>query len=619
MEIKVVHPLMLTCNNKGEITGIRILCLTIDAHDYCYINNADDAGDIIPFSRLRTLIIKKIVKKSVRNISMLDVRRDKKYRNVVWNFKQLCLLGASTIPVLRADGSMLNADVYAVIGDKFVTSTPREPIFFDYKGTAYTEEQLCSKYSDAANKIKQLKSYVYAPPKGIVQGLAFSNKLTLSWSYFSCDTKLLRAPLSDVEKREYVAYQLVLTAGTNVEVTPQGDYVWICDADNSLTSITAPSFCNIVIVHADKESMQTIVVSENVGRLEVDSTVLSRIMGMGEVQRLCLHAFTSEQPLPRPRLLSATPGGSTVAFYNIAIVEPYFEQVVDYSKDVYDVGYCCIQLGRQQSQHVYLPEAQNLRYSATLYTGVFRLTVNAAEFLRYMPNLSEWFSLSTAEITLAFDACKVRLAQIDMQASRYRRINLYLGGIGSKEEGIYTQVTLPKIKGIQLLRLSTDTTITEDIMGSSPIQEFEYQPTGGVYGPVSSTVVHAPVCLLVYYLEPDAPQKPLYLFGGVKTICFVCMKYSEDSFYGAAARNVHIHVPRGTKNNIHYSVYTQDDYEFEASNGDSRAFYCVKPYSPTQNRDITSVSCTRDITGLTRDTNRIKRLCDVIIIDDIDS
>lgn len=617
MELKVVHPLMITCNNKGDVIGIRILCLTIDAYDYFYAKNADDT-DIIPFSRLRTLIIKKIVKKSVRNISMLDVRRDKKYRNTVWNFKQFCLLGVSTIPVLRADGSMLNADVYAAIGDKYVTGTPREPIFFDYRGIAYTEEQLCGKYSDAAEKIRQLKAYVYKPPVGIVTGLEFSNKLALSWQYFHCDAKLLRTPLNDTEKREYAAYQLAPITGTELKVTPQGDYAWVCDTDACFTSITAPSFCNTVLVHTDKEGMQTLGVTENVARLEVNSTVLPRITGIGEVQRLCLHAVTSNQPLSRPRLISASPGGSAVAYYSVSIVEPYFEQVVDYSKDIYDTGYCCVQLGRQQSQHVFLPGAQNLRYAATLYTEAFRLTVNEARFLRYMPDLDEWFSLSTAEITLAFDACKVRLAQIDMQDSRYRRISLYFGGVGSKEEGVYTQVALPKVKGIQLLRLSTDTTVTEKITGNSLIQELEYQPAGGVYGPISSTEVHAPVDLLVYYLEPDAPQKPLYLFGGVKTICFVCVKYSEDNFYGAAARRVRIHVPHGMKNNINYNVYTQYDYEFEANNGDARAFYYIYPYSPTQNRDITSVRCTRDITWLTRDEDRIKRLCDLIIIDDID-
>lgn len=537
MNLRIMQPIMVICDKRGYIAAVRVLRLTVE------IERAADAVVRSPYklkqdmcySDFYTLGIKRIVWKSVHDVSFIDLSKDATLRERL--YKCGGVHGATDLPVQLATGEVKNTHLLAVIGSLYMGELMEVFGLVDYKGTMLTWDAACSCYPALEQKLYNLYN------RDAEQDDCWINNPHL-FGYFGYDDYWHDAKvyaLDDVEAMQrYLATRQLMKSNVRDIIVDRQSNGCICYRQLRLPtdSVVVPEFCTVAYVGSGCETEKwKFVGHSNLHQVEINADYAPTAAVLPRLHTYKLNTLYSIDKVPLPEFMAANPCVNGCAV-QIKIKQPFLEQERDYSQGIYDCDRFEIISGGQLFQHACVPGATNLRIEQTIKTEDLLLMVQEKRKKHYIRNQG----LGICVIGLAIASSAVRNILIKMRDVAYAETVICIDTeqyISSTQ----TQAVINLEKGIKTpVYLSVASGITPIVQGTA-IGTLHYQQHFKSKQQEQAHI-YAHVKTLIYYMADGSENVDLYMHGGVEHIILVNTRYNNCTSFEKGPR---IHVRKGER------------------------------------------------------------------------
>ena len=548
MLLCMIQPIAMICNRRGEMIGIRVVKVTADVLDKV----VPDAIPNMIYQDIRKVTIKRIVKKSVHTVSLLKTNRDVELRKRLYrDSKYGWIKGAVQLPVIRADGSVLYSHLYAVIGSKQgidgkKLGTPC--VYFDYKGTMYTQEQLREHDSAAADQVFKLYGHAH---KHDVHCCWINSPYCNKSAYMQDKTKAsLYSTLQDEQaKRDMAVHEMVQKETVSECVTLEvGEWTYTTMV-NKKALVSVPHGCSKVRVNSgtmSKEHEWRLHGTSDVANVQLRThTMPCELSGFDVLYTYICSAMKSPVPLSMPKMRTAPVGyGSTYAVYVSACT---YAPLIDLSENFYDGQEFTIGVEMQPSTKLIVPQASRTKVELSLDRPQFSLQINAPQYSGVFMSALFYSSLTVA---LSIDVRKTHALFIKLQDTKPTAHTVICLDSTIKVSA-ETQTAKATIHmgtvAVPYLTLTTASTLETTLQGTK-VDILEHCTTWAT-GRDAITHIYAQVDTLVCVMtETLAGKEHIYLHNGVHCVIFIYTNCAPDCRREICERMRPIlHVPVGSK------------------------------------------------------------------------
>lgn len=564
MLLRIVQPLLMICNQLGDVVGVRVVRLHIDAQpDYMLFSNArpsDKAkkhSEELLYTSFVTLKINKIIKESIHTISLTDMQHDVNLRRLVCRKGEI-LKGACHLPIQAYTGTVANAQLHAVIGSVDGGRVLDIQRIYDYKGTAYTLEEFKTKEPNAQLQMKRLtERHVCCYDRHASENerecfCCWTNSPNCNCAMSCQHNRFAFVLCSEAEVRQYEASKMLVNDETaqNTEITRSSSgYVYRVSNMKGIDTVRVPSFClKTAINTTDDTPTWKLIAHANMRHLEMETKYLPQRADLGHLYTFNIEARNGDAAVILPKLMTSAPWGYGSKFI-FSMEDPFASSnEIDFASWLYDCSLFNVTLGRNPWGNVHIPGAIALSYTGTVVTRNFMLTIHEPQKKYYFT--SDGNDLCT--IGLGMNAARTERILLTWRHTEYQRIAVCTSNteLCNKQ----TQVVLNFEKPIAK-RLHLDVTTEQVTTVRAPyIEVLEYYQMF-LSGKRGDTHVYSRVNTLVICLNNASAYSDLYLYEGVKNVALVFMgdlalvneaqraQRLKQQFEESGPR---IHVPKGT-------------------------------------------------------------------------
>lgn len=570
MLLRAIQPIMLICDELGDIAGIRILRLTLDVEGQPVLKNGKQVVQNLLFTDYKVLNIKQIVQKHIHTVSMIDLSHDTIIRKRLFdtNNTVTTIRGAVRLPVQLANGAMLYPTLVAAIGAVNGNMQGVQAIY-DYNGNQITPEQFCeniggvdSRWAKAlygADCCSLFNLYWINNPKYTEQqehqhiSANFRcYSLQEAKQYLARNELLHTAAKARLEQN---AHGAVFVYGT----VSQNERVFVPDAipDVKITSMSE----GYTYPYADIIRW-SLVGHSRLRYIEINAECMPTMIRLQQLYSYSVAVRVNDMPLALPQLTAAPCGkGST---FSLRIVKPLLvEDVVDFAKMIYDCTVFEVRLGGQLTSRAIIPQANYITYTSWVQTESFTLIMRKAQ---HKHACMQPKGLRTCAVGLGLDAEVTKQVLLDFSVAAYNT-TICLRSTNS-EKVTQANVLIRLNKKTELLYLQEQAAMQVTVQGPEDIEVLEYIPfeTGctHIYSHVKRLIIYA---LYKGDNTVDDAISHLYLHAGVDKIVVVYIKNAmvtqQAAFVPSAMRVVSyaalkLHVPQGNK----IKMFTDADWGY---------------------------------------------------------
>lgn len=566
MLLKIVQPLLVICNQIGDVTGVRIVRLQIDAEpDYLLFSNAYASDKVktyregILYTSFARLKINKILKESIHTISLTDVQHDVNLRRLVCSRGEI-LKGACHIPIQAYDGKVAEAHLHAVIGSVDSGELLDIQRIYDYKGIAYTLDEFKAKETDIQLQLKRLTDrhvchYDRNAPKSEKECCCcWMNSPACNCAMSWHNNRFVFALRFEPEVARFEASKAILqerdTQHTDITRSSTG-YVYRVSSLGTKASVVVPPFCiKADIDTSDDISTWQLITHANMRHLNIQTTHLPQRADLRHLYTFDVEVRNGDIAAVLPKLMTSMPWGYGSSFILSAEDSRTTTSTIDLASWLYDSAIFNVTLGRIPWEGVQIPGAFNLSYTGTVITRSFMLVVQEPQKKYYFTYDDTATAVCT--IGLGLDAMQTERILLNWKHTGYQHIAACFDNMELRAK--QTQVVLNFEKAVTKY-LHLDLTTEQITTVRAPYIEILEHYQRFLSAKRGDTYIYAPVNTLLICLNNASAYSDLYLYAGVKQVALVFM--GDLALMNDAQRaqrlkqrfeefGPRIHVPKGT-------------------------------------------------------------------------
>lgn len=538
MNLRIMQPIMAICDKRGYIAAVRVLRLTVE------IERATDAVAHSPFkirqdmcySEFYTLQFKRIVWKSVHDVSFTDLSKDAVLRDRLYDCRGVH--GATALPVQLATGEVKNAHLLAVIGSLYMGGLLDVFGIVDYTGTMYTWDAACKR-----NPALEQKLYDLYNSDAERDDCWINDPHLFGYADYWHDAKAYAMDDVAAMQRYIAGQQLMNNSMRDVLIDRYSDGS-ICYRQVRLLTdkVVVPTFCTIACVGGGCEKTDWKFVGHNdLHKVEINADYAPTSAVLPRLHTYKINTLYSTGSLIMPEFMAANPCANGCVV-QIKIKQPDLVKDIDFSRGIYDCDRFELILGGQLFQRACVPGAQALRVEMPIKTEDAAIIVQEKRRKHYTHNLR----MGTCTVGLGIASADVKNILINMRDVDYSEAVIaidagrYINSIQAKaviniEKTIKAPVFLSVVSGVTPIVRGT----TIDVLQYQQRPRNKQQEQAHIYAHVKT---------LVYYMTEASEDTDLYMHGGVEHVVLVTTGYNNCV---SLEKGPHIHVRNGERVKLH--------------------------------------------------------------------
>lgn len=397
MILNFIQPIATIHAEDGTLAAIRVLkAKVMYLDDYICPNVSEDR--LVRFTTISHVAIQKWLESTVIDISMTALNKNKQLRNLlVFNDTETSIeiYGTYAMPAIKADGTVVNPEIYQVVGSLYFAELQMEQRlgllipdaqFVDYTGKLYTSQQLMMKNPALTEYIRQVCHGIpardgYEPCASLLENnIGFGNLVSAQVhreprvSMLSAANYAAGSYAAAVAATQLTgAVNVVEARSHNLSRSAMQYCVTDADIDSGANSIFVPFGVEEANITASAHNIRSLVLSDSVLSLVYEGNTFPFVKMKTPLLLYNVKAETSGQPLSFPQIQGIV-GFSKQAMFSCSIARPtYSNSTVSLLYKIYDAEQITFELGTQLCPVLMLPVAAETFALLPVIMGSFTL------------------------------------------------------------------------------------------------------------------------------------------------------------------------------------------------------------------------------------------------------
>lgn len=384
MTLNIVQPIATIHEANGALKAIRVFKAKIECDEQSIIPSQLRNKKCIRYADLYRIKLLNCLEKAVVEVSMQDISKDRRLRSMITckpdtipNNKDATIRGTFAMPAIKADGAVVNPDIYQIIGSKVYWGAEgirvTNAFFVDYAGNCYTTAQLLKK-APALNTVVQdltcskalegRKEYELLLTNDKTQGIG-NAVLMNGWCPIAC----MSYKATDYAVSKYAA---ALSAGTLCQQLPSEQRAmmynsalmknvltyWLLESNIAeMPIVHVPYGFESVVIKADRlKSLKTLVLASGVACLEMCIAAVPQIVAETPLFAYAVRAEQSEQSEAEfPVIQGVAEIPLRTRFTYIVKQQKYISRPISLINRIYDADCVTVDLETQWCSALTLP------------------------------------------------------------------------------------------------------------------------------------------------------------------------------------------------------------------------------------------------------------------------
>lgn len=413
MILNLIQPIATLHNADGTLKAVRVFRAKVEyTGDIC--PKVSSERKLVRFADIVWLAITHWVEQGVIDISMTDVTKYKQARNVIIDKTiSSSVRGAYYLPAIKADGTVLDANIYQAVGSihyssvengvtrslyakeaRYISVEPRiismpDARFIDYTGTVYTAQQLMQRVPLLRDVVSKLISGTLdaATMYSAIQNMCEHN--TAGIGNIMDLLPRYSEPQVTIHKEKYQAASYTNALSTIELMVPDknkqytfvsdlADTVWqynLDTADSPLTAsrIAIPQGFAAANINAGTIQIHDIIAPDGLLLLHFIGDILPSVKTTTPMLNYFVHVRTNGSDVILPPMQS-TPASDLSTSLTCWIKQPtYINKPVDLSKGIADAAKFEVKLNGQLCPVLTIPVAGRTDFSTGVSAGKLTL------------------------------------------------------------------------------------------------------------------------------------------------------------------------------------------------------------------------------------------------------
>ena len=430
--LNIVQPIATIHAEDGTLKAIRVFKAKLECEDRDIVPSFLKGKTCIFYSDLYCVHLLNCSEQKVIEVSMQDISKDRRLRGMLTckpgtmeEDKSATILGTFAMPAIKADGTVVNPNIYQAIGSIETGNMGvriEDAFFIDYAGNTYTEKQLI-------DKVPTMRKFVRA----VVQGhavkdiykeyeLIMNNEKTQGignvvamgdWRPSACMSytatnyavqRYAAAMSAAILSQDIPAEQR--TQMYNKQMQRNVMTYWLYGQDIATAPVVqVPYGFESVIITADKiASLKTLMLSRGTACLEAQIAAVPKVVAEAPLFAYAVRAEQSEQSdtaLPVIQGIAGVPL-RTQFIYGVK-QQKYVNTPISLINKIYDASHVTVDLGTQWCSTITLPLTKETVFCMPVNTeqmGIMLLPVQAKMLPEYRGKYTAvmWLKLTPEKV-----------------------------------------------------------------------------------------------------------------------------------------------------------------------------------------------------------------------------